>query len=251
MRYLLSDKRILVTGANGGIGLSICETFLKNHSKLVLFYNKKRTDVDDLLKRHEDLRSSVEIHQIDLLDNLKLEHLMPKILESGKIDAFVHSVTLPVENKSVMDMRWEDYKSHIEIQTRSFVQIVQSLIPSMKERKFGKIISILTSYTVGRPPNKISNYIVGKYSLLGLTKSLAVELGPFGITVNSISPSITNTPLTEKLPSKFKEITINQIPLGRLAEPIDVAQTALFLCSKYSDYISGENFLVTGGQTMH
>jgi 3-oxoacyl-[acyl-carrier protein] reductase len=121
----------------------------------------------------------------------------------------------------------------------------------MKERKRGKIISILTSYTVGRPPNNISPYLVGKYSLLGLSKSLAVELGPYGITINCISPSMTNTPLIEKLPSKLKEITASQIPLGKLAEPKNVASVALFLCSDHADYISGENILVTGAQTMH
>ena len=248
---MLSGQRILVTGANGGIGSSICETFLKNNAKLVLFYNQQRKEIDSLLKQYENLSKLIEVKQVDLLDSEKLDRVMSAILKEDKIDTFVHSVTLPVENKSIIDMKWEDYQSHIELQTKSFLQIVKSLIPSMKKNKHGKIVSILTSYTVGRPPNKISNYIVGKYSLLGLMKSLAVEFGSFGITVNSISPSMTNTSLIEKLPMKLKEITINQIPLGRLAEPNDVAHVALFLCSKYSDYISGENFLVSGGQIMH
>jgi len=248
---LLKDKRILITGANGGIGISLCETLLQNNAKLVLLYNQKRENINKFLETHRDSNSSIEIQQVDLLNNLKLEHTMNSVLESGQIDTFIHSVTLPIKNKSIIDIRWEDYLSHIEIQTRSFLQIVQSLIPSMKAKKRGKIISILTSYTVGRPPNSMSDYIVGKYSLLGLSKSLAIELGHLGITVNCISPSMTNTPLIEKLPSKLKEIVVSQIPLGRLAEPEDISSVALFLCSKYSDYVSGENFLVTGGQTMH
>ena len=121
----------------------------------------------------------------------------------------------------------------------------------MKEQKRGKIVSILTSYTVGSPPNRLSHYVTAKHSLLGLSKALAVELGPFGITFNSISPSMTNTPLIEHLPSKLKEITANQIPLKRLAEPHDIASVAVFLCSKNSDFINGENILVSGGHTMH
>jgi len=131
------------------------------------------------------------------------------------------------------------------------MEILKFLIPIMKEKHKGKIVSILTEYTIGRPPPKISNYIVGKYALLGFCKALASELGPFGINVNCISPSMTNTSLISKLPSKLKEMTASQIPLKRLAEPEDIASTTLFLCSKDSDYITGENILVSGGNTMH
>ena len=122
----------------------------------------------------------------------------------------------------------------------------------MKSQKFGKIISILTSYVVGKPPNGIADYVVGKYSLLGLTKCMAGELGSFGIRANSVSPSMVNTPLTDPLPSKLKEITKSQIPLeNRLAEPTEVAGVVLFLCGDGANYITGENILVTGGHTMH
>ena len=246
---MLKGQRVLITGANGGIGKSICEILLQNNAKLVLFYHEKRTQIDKLLEQYGN--SSIETQQVDLLDNKKLENTMNSVIESDKIDAFIHSATLPIENKEIVNMSWENYQSHIDVQTRSFFHIVQSLIPHMKTKKQGKIISILTSYTVGRPPNNISPYLVGKYSLLALSKSLAVEVGRYGITVNCISPSMTNTPLIENLPSKLKEITASQTPLGRLAEPKDVASMALFLCSNYANYVSGENFLVAGGQTMH
>ena len=98
----------------------------------------------------------------------------------------------------------------------------------------------------------MSSYIIGKYSLLGLSKCLAVELGKFGISVNSISPSMTNTSLIKKFPTKFREISASQVPLKqKLAEPDDIASTIFFLCSKYSDYISGENLIISGAQTMH
>ena len=81
---------------------------------------------------------------------------------------------------------------------------------------------------------------------------MAVELGKFGINVNSVSPSIVETPLTKKLPLKLKEMTKMQIPLeNRLALPSEIANVVLFLCKKESDYINGENILVTGGYAMH
>lgn len=216
-----------------------------------MFYHKNRKDIDNLLKKHQNKNSNIEIHQVDLLDRNKLEETMKQILKNGNIDAVVHSVTLPIENKSIFNKKWEDFQLQIELQIKSLFHIIHFLLPSMKTRKQGKIVNIITSYVVGRPPTGISDYIIGKYSLLGLTKALAVELGQFGITVNGISPSLTNTPLTEKLPSKLKEINASQVPLGRLAEPQDVASAALFLCSKYSDFVSGENFLLTGGSTMY
>jgi 3-oxoacyl-[acyl-carrier protein] reductase len=120
----------------------------------------------------------------------------------------------------------------------------------MKTKKYGKIVNILTAYTNGKPPTGISDYIVGKYSLLGLAKSLAVEVGKDGITVNCISPSMTETPLISHLPEKLKEFSASQVPIGRLAKPSDIASLALFLCSKQSDYISGENIMVSGGSIM-
>jgi len=251
MTNMLDGKRILLTGANGGLGSSICETFLKNNASLVLLYHKKRENIDQILKKYEKQDSKIEVYQVDLLNDTEFQKIINIILSNGDIDAIIHSVTLPLQNKNILQNDWSNYQSHIELQTKSLLNIVHGLVPSMKKRKQGKIINILTSIVVGRPPTGISDYIVGKYSLLGLSKSLAVELGPFNITVNCISPSMIDTPLTEKLPRKFKEIHISQTPLGRLGEPQDVASLALFLCSSYSDFVSGENFLITGAGTMH
>ena len=143
-------------------------------------------------------------------------------------------------------------QKQFDLQMKSFFQISKSIVPQMKSNKFGKIISILTSYLIGKPPNLLADYIVAKYSLLGMTKCMATELGPFGIRVNSVSPSMVNTPLTESLPKKLKEITKSQVPLeSKLAEPVDIAKVVHFLCSESANYITGENILVTGGATMH
>jgi 3-oxoacyl-[acyl-carrier protein] reductase len=96
----------------------------------------------------------------------------------------------------------------------------------------------------------LSSYVTAKHSSLGLSKSLAVELGPFGINVNCVSPSLIDDSLTSFMPSKLKEIIVSQTPMKRLAEPIDVAKAVLFLCSNLSDFITGENMLVTGGQSI-
>jgi 3-oxoacyl-[acyl-carrier protein] reductase len=248
---MLSGKRILLTGANGGIGVSICETFLENNANLVLLYHKKRENIDLLLKKYSKYNSKIEIYEVDLLDDSQLKKITDKIISNGNIDAIIHSVTLPIEHKNILQKNWLNYQAHIELQTKSFFNLIQFLVPSMKNRKQGRIINILTSYVIGRPPTGISDYIVGKYSLLGLSKSLAVELGPFNINVNCISPSMIDSPLNEKLPKKLKEIHISQTPLGRLGDVADVSSMALFLCSKHSNYVSGENIVISGAGTMY
>jgi len=248
---MLSNQRILVTGANGGIGKAICEALLQNNANLVLFYHDKKDGIDDLLEKYGHLQNHIQTHHVDLLESTNLETTLRTVLEHGKIDSFIHSVTVPTENKDILQMSWSDFQSHIDLQTKSYLQILQAIIPSMKELKHGKIVSILTSYTVGSPPNRLSDYVTAKYSLFGLSKALAVELGPYGITVNCVSPSMTDTPLIENLPSKLKEINASQTPLRRLASPLDVASVVMFLCSKGSAFINGENILVSGGQTMH
>jgi 3-oxoacyl-[acyl-carrier protein] reductase len=248
---LLSGKTILITGANGGIGSSISNLLLENNAKLILLFNKNRNQIDDLIKNKPNLKSNVELYSVDLCDANSLEKTLSKILENNIVDVFIHSVSPSIVNKQIQKVSWKDFNLHMNLEVQSFLQIVQKLIPNMKTQQNGKIISILSSYTVGKPPPQLTAYVSTKYALLGLMKSLAVELGNSGITVNGISPSMTETPLIDNLPRKLKEIKSKQNPLGRLAKPNDISSLVLFLCSKHCNYISGENILITGAENMH
>jgi NAD(P)-dependent dehydrogenase (short-subunit alcohol dehydrogenase family) len=120
----------------------------------------------------------------------------------------------------------------------------------MKQQKKGRIINILTSYTIGSPPSSLSDYVTSKYAVLGLTKSLARELGKYNITVNAVSPGFIKNKFTKNIPEKFSEILISQTPLGRLTTTADIAKIVLFLCSDEADFITGENINLSGGQVM-
>jgi 3-oxoacyl-[acyl-carrier protein] reductase len=248
---MLKGKTVLITGANGGVGISIAELFLKNNANLILIYNKNRNKLDELKKKFPKKKSYIHTYKINLLNSKNLKNTLIKINQKYTVNAFIHCVSLPVVNKRILDNTWNDYQKNNNLQTKSFFEILKFIIPSMKQNKQGKIVTILSSYVIGKPPAGISSYLLGKYSLLGLSKSLAVELGMFNINVNCISPTMTETPLINKLPSKLKEIHVSQVPLGRLASTKDTASVALFLCSNLSNYQSGENILVSGGQTMH
>ena len=242
------DKHILITGSNGGIGFEVARLLAEQKAKLTLLYHENAQQLDNFTTSGQ----SLEIKKVNLVNGKEIDETISSILEDHPIDIFIHSPAYPIQHKDIMNTTWNDLQKQFDLQTRSFLQISKLIIPQMKSQKFGKIIPILTSYVVGKPPNGIADYVVGKYSLLGLAKCMAGELGSFGIRVNSVSPSMVNTPLTDPLPSKLKEITKSQIPLeNRLAEPTEVADVVLFLCGDGANYITGENILVTGGHTMH
>jgi len=245
---LFNKKRILVTGANSKIGSSISKLLLENNANLILFYHKNHESVDKLKKL---FNSTCESYEVNLLDDSQIESSITNILKKGEIDYFVHCVSLPFSLKNILDLKWENFLTHIQLQTKSFLKISQLIIPKMKAKKSGKIVSVLSTSTMGKPPSNMSDYVVSKYSLLGISKCLAIEMARFNINVNCVSPSFIDTNLTKVLPSKFKEISLSQTPLCKEITPQDVADTTLFLLSKNSDNITGENIVVSGGQTFH
>ena len=248
---MLADKHILITGANGGIGFAITKLLVKQKSKLTLLYHENNQNIEKL-KNESSESCDIEIKKVDLTNTMELDKIITSILEKHPIDIFIHSPAYPAQHKPFMKTTWNDFQKQFDLQTKSFFQISKYLIPHMKSKKSGKIISILTAYVAGKPPNGLVDYVVGKYSLLGLTKCMAAELGSFGIRVNSVSPSMVNTPLTEPLPEYLKKMIKSQVPLeNRLAEPSEVAEVVLFLCTDGANYITGENILITGGYSMH
>jgi 3-oxoacyl-[acyl-carrier protein] reductase len=147
-------------------------------------------------------------------------------------------------------MVWEDIQKHIDTQVKGFFFIIQSLKPLIKSKHKIKFIIILTEYCTGKPPSGLSHYITAKYSLMGFGKSMAVELAKYNSTVNMISPGMVTTNLIKGLPPKLIEMTAETNPLKRIANPQDVSNTVLFLCSDGSDYLNGVNILVNGGGMM-
>lgn len=244
---MLNKKRIMITGANSTLGSIISKKLYENNADLVLLYNQNDNNIKNLISNNDD----IEIYKIDLLSTSQLQETLKKITTTKPIDIFIHCPVLPIEHKSFLDTDWIDFQNHIELQTKSFIQISQHLVPLMKEKRHGKLIAILSSYLVGRPPSSLSPYIISKYSLLGLLKTMAVELGQYGITCNGISPSMFESKLIEKYPQKLRELNSIDNPLKKLVTPDDISSTTLFLCSELSNFINGENIVVSGGQVMH
>jgi 3-oxoacyl-[acyl-carrier protein] reductase len=170
----------------------------------------------------------------------------------ANVKVVVFSVSAPLENKQVLSSKtsWADYAKHLDIQLHGMFNIVRGFSEQIKAGNKIKFILLLTEACVGKPPSGLAHYVSAKYALMGLAKTLAVELAKYGCAVNMVSPGMVETDLTSGFPEKLKEITAAQNPLGRLTTAQDVAKTVLFLASDDSSHLNGVNILVNGGEVM-
>jgi 3-oxoacyl-[acyl-carrier protein] reductase len=127
---------------------------------------------------------------------------------------------------------------------------VKALAPQIKARHRTRIIVVITEACAGRPPAGVSDYVTAKYALMGLARALASELARYNCTVNMISPGMTATSFIAGLPPKLAEMTAEQNPMKRIAQPDDIAGVAAFLASDEADYLNGVNIPVNGGAVM-
>jgi len=243
-------KVALVVGATGGIGCATCLQLANDGFDLIIHYNKNKSKAISI---HEDvikLGRKAIIFQADISDENKINELVDYGLRKFEhIDMFVNCAATAIPPIKVMDLLWPDFIHQIELNLKTNLQFIKKILPGMIANKYGKIITIGTIYS-DKPNLNLTHYITAKAALEGFTKSLALELAPKGIYVNMVSPSVINTELTSDISEKVKLMTIAQTPLRRLATPEDVANVISFLASYKSNFLSGENIRLNGGQVM-
>jgi 3-oxoacyl-[acyl-carrier protein] reductase len=244
-------KNALVIGASGGIGEAICQKLAEQGYNIGVHYNSNKSKADAL---SESLASdTVKAFSIqgDLLTDKGVEQLVEQTERKlGHIDIVINASTVKFSNIKFDKLDWQDIDDHININIKANFLLLKYVVPQMKERKRGKIIFLTTQYTESTPPAELIHYNTAKYALNGFAKSLAVELGPFNVQVNLVSPGMTETELISDVPEKARLVAASKAPLRRLAKPADVANAVAFLASNDSNYITGETIRVNGGQTM-
>ena len=144
----------------------------------------------------------------------------------------------------------QDFERALDYGMRASLGLLQGILPGMVERKFGRIVSILSTYAVGAPPAGFSSYVVNKKALEAITKSVAVEYGKYNICANMVSPNMLRTDLTSNTPERAKQLLEAQTPLKRLASLEDVAGNVVYLCSPPAAYVNGHNLVISGGSTI-
>lgn len=243
-------KTALVLGGTGGIGRATCLQLANDGFNLIIHYNSNKSKATAIQNDVIELGRKAVIFQSNISDEKKMNELVDfGVRKFENIDVFVNCAATAIPPIKVSDLLWSDFIYQLELNIKTNLLILNKLIPSMIQNKYGKIITIGTIYS-DKPNVNLTHYTTAKSALVGFTKSLAVELAPKGINVNMVSPSVIITELTADIPEKVKLMTAAQTPLRRLATPEDVAGAISFLASEKSQYLTGENIRLNGGQIM-
>ena len=241
----------IIIGSTGGIGTAVSKKLIEKGYDVALFYHSNEVKVDEIIEYSKKYGSKVIKVKTDIKQNGSIEDGIDKVNRFfDRIDVFVNCATSKIPNIKVLNLELNDIKEQFTMNIESNFFFIKKILPVMQKTKSGRIIFLTTQYTEGTPPSDVMAYVIAKQALNGMAKSLAVELATHGITVNLVSPGMTQTELISEIPEKAKLMTAAKAPLKRLAMPDEVASAVIYLASKEAAYITGETIRINGGQIM-
>ena len=241
----LSGKCALVTGASGGIGGAIAKALHGQGATLAL----SGTRAEALQQVAGELGTRAHVVPCDLADAAQVEKLVGAAEAAmGQVDILVNNAGLTRDQLS-MRMKDEDWQKVLDVNLTAAFRLIRASLRGMMKRRFGRVISITSIVGVTGNPGQ-ANYAASKAGLIGMSKSLALEVASRGITVNCLAPGMIATPMTAVLNDAQRERMLGQIPAGRLGEPVEIAAGVVYLASAEAAYITGQTLHVNGGMTM-
>ena len=249
-------QTVLVTGASRGIGAAIAKAFASEGACVLVNYLANTNAANDVVKACETLGGTALALQADVRDPLAVKEMATHAMhEVGRIDILVNNAFSPYafdpENrKRFWETPWSDYQTQFDGAVQATYNVCQSVIGQMRQRAKGSIINIVSDL-VYRPSIAYNDYTTAKSALVGFSKNLATELGPYGIRVNCVAPGLVSpTASSQHTKESIKDTLIAQTPLGRIATPDDIAGPVLFLASDWSQFMTGQVLVVDGGLVM-
>ena len=246
---MLKDKVAIVTGGTRGIGRAIALKLADKGANIVINYRNSDKEAEELKAILEEKGVKVLTVKCDISNFEDSKNLMDKCKEVfGKIDILVNNAGI-TKDTLIMRMKEEDFDSVIDVNLKGTFNCAKHASAIMLKQRFGKIINMTSVVGIAGNAGQV-NYAASKAGVIGLTKSLAKELGSRGITVNAVAPGFINTDMTASLSEKVKEEASKNIPLKRLGDPEDVANLVGFLASDAANYITGQVINVDGGMVM-
>jgi 3-oxoacyl-[acyl-carrier protein] reductase len=241
----MSKEIVLIIGASSSIGCELIRQIANENTVFLAHYNSNK---DKLVSLQSTVKSEIVLLQCDLSGEKEVD-LFVKSVESayGHPHKIVFLAAPGFALTRFKDLVWDDFKSQVDMQLYSAYKILNCFLPKMAKAKYGKIVFMLSSYTIGHPPIAMAHYVTAKYALLGLMKSLAIEFAGKQICINAVSPSMIETEFLSQIPDLIVKYTADRHPLKRNGLPIDVAPIINFLLSKEADFVTGINIPITGG----
>ena len=238
-------KKILITGASGGIGSSIADKFLKNNYEMILT-SSSDTTLTNLKEKYGNN------HHYYVLDFKKPEDnisILKKISEEHPdLNVIVNNAGI-TDDSLLLRMKTDQWNNVIQANLSSNFTIIKALLPNMIKNKSGNIIGVSSVVATSGNPGQ-SNYVAAKSGMIGFYKSIALEVASRNINVNIVSPGFIISPMTDKLNDKQKNVILEKVPMKRFGESNEIADLVYFLSSDKSRYITGQNIHINGGMLM-
>lgn len=245
----LEGKTALITGGSRGIGRAIAVLFAKEGAKVAINYAGNQQAAQGTIDLIRACGGEAIAIQCDVSDGAAVDAMVKQVKEDfGRIDIMVNNAGI-ARDGLLMRMKEADWDSVMDTNLKGVFHCTKAVSKIMMKQKGGSIVNI--SSVVGLTGNAgQSNYAAAKAGIIGFTKSIAKELASRGIRVNAVAPGFIGTEMTDILPEEVKKSMIAGIPLGRMAQPEEVAAGVLFLASDNAGYITGQTLHIDGGMVM-
>ena len=246
---MLENKVALVTGAGRGIGRAIAIALAEEGAEVIVNYNGSEERAKEVKQTIEENGGKASIYKCNVSDFEACETMIREIVkEHGHLDILVNNAGI-TKDGLIMKMKEEDFDRVLNVNLKGTFNTIRHSARQMLKQRSGKIINISSvSGILGNVGQ--ANYAASKAGVIGLTKTMARELGSRGITVNARAPGFVDTEMTEVLSEEIRENACKQIILGRFGKPEDIANAAVFLASDKADYITGQVISVDGGMNV-
>jgi 3-oxoacyl-[acyl-carrier protein] reductase len=240
----LKNKKILITGATGGIGNCLVKKFY-NFGATIIATGTNEEKLNNLKNQYQN----VHIEKFRLNEHGKIGEFIEKVDKKLEgLDILVNNAGITLDNLSIR-LTEENWKKVLDINLTSSFLMCKYAIKKMLKKKYGKIINITS--IVGHTGNLgQANYAASKAGIIAFSKSLAIEYARKNININCVSPGFIKTEMTDKINEDFKKDLIAKIPSGNLGTGEDVSNCVAFLASDMANYINGETIHVNGGMYM-
>ena len=246
---MLKGKTALVTGGSRGIGRAICLALAKQGAAVALVYAGNEAAADTTLGMLAEHGVAAKAYRCDVADFAATEKLVAEVCaDFGGLDILINNAGA-TRDRLVMRMTEADFDDIIAVDLKGAFNLIRHVSGVFVKRRGGRIINVTSVAGIMGNPGQ-ANYAAAKAGLIGLTKTVAKELGGRGITCNAVAPGFIMTDMTAALPAQVLESAMQIIPVRRLGEPEDVAEAVAFLCADGAKYITGQVIQVDGGLRM-
>lgn len=242
-----AERVALVTGGGRGLGRAVTDSFADAGIAVVVNYRSDR----ETAQAAADALCAKGARAVAVEGAVGTPGAARRLVERaqsefGRLDIIVHAATPRIEHRPWNELTHRDFQAFFDTYVIGLHELAAAAVPAMHERRFGRIIAVLSS-AMAETPAKLGAYITGKYALYGLCRALAIELGPSNVTVNCVSPGMMVSEYADRAGLAAREIVARKTPLRRLGNPTEVAKVVTFLASDAASFVSGANVPVTGG----